>query len=169
MAEIQDADPYFNEKISRNRLYSSKTNAQLTPQQEDWLAAHGEIRVGYRENYLPFCGKDEQTGELTGALKDYLANALNNLNSQNLQFTTIPYESTEAALDALQAGEVDCVFPVYLNTYDAAQRGIMLTDPAMETEMNAIMRVSDRHDLSDDTTIRFAVNASTINVETLLM
>lgn len=169
MAEIQDADPYFNEKISRNRLYSSKTNALLTPQQEDWLAAHGEIRVGYRENYLPFCGKDEQTGELTGALKDYLANALNNLNSQNLQFTTIPYESTEAALDALQAGEVDCVFPVYLNTYDAAQRGIMLTDPAMETEMNAIMRVSDRHDLSDDTTIRFAVNASTINVETLLM
>ncbi len=169
MAEIQDSDPYFNEKISRNRLYSSKTNALLTPQQEDWLAAHGEIRVGYRENYLPFCGKDEQTGELTGALKDYLAHVLNNMNSPNLRFTTIPYESTEAALNALNAGEVDCVFPVYLSTYDAAQRGMMLTDAAMETEMNAILRISDRHDLSDDTTIRFAVNASTLNVESLIM
>ena len=169
MAEIQDLDPYFKEKISQNRLYTSKTSAMLTPEQEDWLKQHGEIRIGYRENYLPFCGKDEQTGELTGALKDYLAHAANNLNSPLLQFTPIPYESTEAALNALQAGEVDCVFPVYLSTYDAEQRGMIMTDPALETEMNAIMRISDRQDLSGESTITFAVRANTVNVDTLIM
>ena len=168
MAEIQDADPYFNEKISKHRLYSSKTNALLMPEQEDWLAAHGEIRIGYRENYLPFCSTNEQTKELIGALKDFLAHAVNNLNSPNLRFSTTPYESTEAALNALNEGEVDCVFPVYLSSYDAEQRGLMLTDPAMETEMNAIMRIADRQILSDDSTLTFAFNENTVNVETLI-
>ena len=169
MAEIQDEDPYFNERISQNRIYNNKTNALLTPQQEDWLKEHGEIRIGYRDNYLPFCSTDEETGELTGALKDYLAHTLNNLNSPNLKFKAVPYPSTEDALSALNSGEVDCVFPVNLSTYDADQRGIRLTDPAMETEMNAILRTSDRQDLSDDTKMTFAVNANMINVETFIM
>ena len=169
MAEIQDEDPYFNEKISRDRLYNKSTNALLTPAQEDWLAEHGEIRIGYRDNYLPFCSTDEETGELTGALKDYLAHAVNNLNSQSLKFKTIPFDSTEAALQALGAGEIDCVYPLCLSTYDAAERGIMLTDPAMKTEMNAIMRVSDSRTLSADTTITFAVNENMINIESFIM
>lgn len=169
MAEIQDEDPYFNEKISKERIYYSKTNTLLAPQQEDWLKEHGEIRIGYRDNYLPFCSTDAETGELTGALKDFLAHAANNLNSPNLSVKTIPYDSTEDALQALKSGEVDCVFPVYLSTYDADLRGIRLTDPAMETEMNAIMRVSDRQELSDESMITFAVNANMVNVETFIM
>ena len=169
MAEIQDEDPYFNEKISKERIFSSKTNALLTPQQEDWLKEHGEIRIGFREDYLPFCDTDNDSGELTGALKDYLAHALNGLNSQELKFKTVPYTTIEDALSALTAGEVDCVFPVYLSTYDADQRGIRLTDPAMKTEMNALMRVDDRQELSDESTITFAINDRMVNVETFIM
>ncbi len=169
MAEIQDEDPYFNEKISKQRLYSSKTNAMLAPKQEDWLKEHGAIRIGYRSNYLPFCGTDEETGELTGALKDYLAHAKSHLNSPNLEFDTVPYNSLDEALDALSAKEVDCVFPVYLSTYDADQRGMRLTDPAMKTEINAILRISDPKSLSDDSNITFAVNANMLNMDTFIM
>ena len=169
MAQIQDEDPYINEKISKQRLYSSKTNAMLAPDQEDWLAEHGEIRIGYRDNYLPFCSTDEKTGELTGALKDYLAHIQNKMNSQKLSFRTVPYESTEAALAALRAGEVDCVFPVNLSTYDADQRGVRLTEPAMSTEMNAILRSADRQSLSEDSTLTFAVNANMVNIDTFIM
>lgn len=169
MAEIQDSDPYFNERISKDRIYNNKTNALLTPQHEDWLAEHGEIRIGYRNNYLPFCDTDEKTGELTGALKDFLAHAQNNLNSQNLSFKTIPYDTTEDVLKALEAGEIDCAFPVYLSTYDADQRQIILTDPAMETEMNAIMRISDHQALSSESQFTFAVNENMVNVDTFIM
>ena len=169
MATIQDEDPYFNETISKDRIYNSKTNCLLTAQQEDWLKEHGEIRIGYRENYLPFCSIDKESGELTGALEDYLAHAVNNINSPNLKFKTIPYASTEDALKALSAGEVDCVFPVYLSTYDAEQRGIRLSSAAMETQMNAIMRIDDRQTLSDDTKMTFAVNANMLNVDTFIM
>ena len=168
MEKIQDDDPYFNEKIAEDRIYFRSANTLLTPQQEDWLTEHGEIRIGYRDNYLPFCSTDEDTGELTGALKDYLVHAENNFNSSALSFKTIPYDSTQDALDALEAGEVDCIFPLCMSTYDAEQRGIMLTDPAMETGMNAILRLSDRQELSDESRLRFAVNVNMVNIESFI-
>lgn len=169
MAEIQDEDPNFNEKISKDSIYYKKTIALLTPRQEEWLEHHGAIRIGYRDNYLPFSSIDEETGELTGALKDYLIHAVSSLNSEHLQFETVPYESTEAALAALQAGEIDCVYPVYLSTYDADQRGVMLTEAAMETEMNAIMRFTNRQSLSADSSLTFAVNADMVNIDSFIM
>ena len=83
LASIQDEDPYFNQRVSEENLYLTRTNAFLTPGQEEWLMKHGMIRVGYRDNYLPFCAKDPETGEVTGALKDYLAHAENNLKSSD--------------------------------------------------------------------------------------
>ena len=168
MAAIQDEDPYFNERISKERIFNSKSKTVLSGQQDDWLKEHGEIRIGYRNGYLPFCDTDDSK-ELTGALKDYLAHLMSNMNSSNLKFKTIPYDKTEDALKALEDGEVDCVFPIYMSTYDAAERGIMLTDPVMKTEMNAIMRTSDRQDLSEDSKLTFAVNANMLNIESFIM
>lgn len=169
MATIQDDDPYFNEKISQDRIYASKSKALLSPQQEEWLSTHGEIRIGYRENYMPFCSTDNKTGELTGALGDFLNHVKNNLNNPYLSFKTYPYKSTEDALQALENGEVDCVFPIYLNTYDADTRGMRLTDSVMDTEMNAIMRANDRKVLSAESEITFAVNANMINIDSFIM
>ena len=170
LAGIQDEDPYFNQKISEEHHYNTtKKDIFLTPAQEDWISVHGPIRVGYLADYLPFCRTDSETGELTGALKDYLAHALNNLRSSAVQFEAIPYSSTEAALQAMSAGEVDCVFPVNLNAYDAEQRGVRLTDPAMKTEMNAVTRASDDQGISRDSTLTFAVAEDDPNEETFIM
>ena len=169
LAEIHDEDPYFNKKITEQRTYDVRTNTMLTPEIEDWIKEHGEIRIGYRDNYLPFCDMDDETGELTGALKDYLVHAGNILNRPYIQFVTIPYASTKEALEALSAGEIDTYFPVYLSTYDADQRELRLTDPAMKTEMNAIMRTSDSERLSNDSTVTIAVNEGMMNIETFIM
>ncbi len=169
LAGIRDEDPYFNERLTEERLYNVRTNAFLTPAQEDWLAAHGPIRIGYREDYLPFCQSGRQTGELTGALMDYLVHAENNLNAADVRFETVPFDSTQAALDAMKAGEIDCVFPVYLSSYDADEMDIRLTNPAMKTEMNAVMRDSQSQDLSPDSTITFAVNEGDPNTKTFIM
>jgi diguanylate cyclase (GGDEF) domain len=169
LVNIQDEDPYFNHKITEERLYGAKTNALLTPIQEDWIKEHGPIRLGYRDNYLPFCDCDDETGELTGALKDYLAHAENNLNNSNVVFETIPFNSTNEALTALKEGKIDAVFPVYLSSYDADQMEIRLTDPAMKTEMNAIVRSSDSRTLLKDSSITFAINEGMMNIETFIM
>lgn len=166
LAEIQDEDPYFNQKISGDRLYSERASALLTPIQEDWIKEHGPIRIGYRDDYLPFCDTVDETGELTGALKDYFAHAENNLKDSNIEFETIPFKSTQEALDALKAGEIDAVFPVYLSTYDADQMDIRLTDPAMKAEMNAVMRSTDDRSLSSESDIKLAINEGMMNIET---
>ena len=168
LAGIQDEDPYFYERLSDERMYNSKTNLSLTPIQEEWLINHHVIRVGYRENYAPFCQTDERTGELTGALKDFLAHTENNLNVEVI-FETVPYDTTEAAIEALKKGEVDCVFPVYLCSYDADQMGIRLTSPAMKTEMHAVMRTSEERGLSQKSEIIFAVDAGNLNNDTFIM
>ena len=140
LSGIQDEDPYFNQRISEEHHYNTtKKDIFLTPDQEDWLSAHGAIRIGYLDDFLPFCQSDRETGALTGALKDYLAHAVNSLR-KDIRFEAVPYASTEAALKAMKAGEIDCVFPVNLSSYDADQMGVRLTDPAMKTEMNVVMR-----------------------------
>ena len=169
MAQIQDEDPFFNERLARTRFHSSNSNNVFSAEQEAWIAQHGSIRIGYRQNYFPFCSLDESTGELTGALSDFMAHAMNNLNSPDLDFTMVPYATTEDALNALESGEIDCVFPVYLSTYDADQRGLRLTDPVVETQMNAILRNSDVQELSSNTTMTFAVNANMVNVDSFIM
>ncbi|MBR6274295.1 MAG: transporter substrate-binding domain-containing protein, partial [Lachnospiraceae bacterium] len=167
LAGIQEDDPYFNQRLTEERLYNSKTNISLTAIQEEWLKNHSTIRVGYRDNYLPFCDTDDKTGELIGALKDYLVHADNNLNL-DIKFETKAYESTEAAIKAMKDGEVDCVFPVYLSTYDAEQMGIRLTSPAMKSEMNVVRRISDDSVLSQESQIIIAVDEGNLNIETFV-
>lgn len=169
LAGIQDEDPTFSQRISQEWLYDARMNAHLTPDQEEYLAEHGAIRIGYQEDCFPFCRYDKETGGLTGALKDYLAHVSNQLGDTGVRFVTKPYGSIEAALEAMQAGEIDCVFPVNLSSYDADKNGVRLTNPVMTTEMNAVTRDTENRDLSHDSAITFAVKAGSPNIETFIM
>ena len=168
LSAIQDEDQYFNQRVSEENLYLTKTNAFLTSSQEEWLTKHGPIRIGYRDNYLPFCAKDPKTGELTGALGDYLAHAASSLKNSDIRFETVAYPTTEAALEALKNGEIDCVFPVNLSSYESDSLGVRLTNPVMKTEMHAVMRTSKHHHLSRDSSFTFVINQGNANIETFI-
>ena len=169
LSGIQDEDPGFRARLTQDNNYNTNTNLFLTPDQEDWLKGHGAIRIGYREGFLPFCESSKETGELTGALKDYLAHAENHMRSYDIRFEAVPYSSTRAALDAMKDGEIDCVFPVNLSSYDCTRFDVWVTGPAMKTEMNAVMRASDQQSISRDSTITFALTGDDLNIETFRM
>ena len=169
LSSIRDEDPYFIERLSEERLITNRTDAYLTVAQTDWIKAHETVRIGYVEDFYPFCKKDEKTGELTGALRDFLAHAENNLKDSDGRFEAIPYASAGAAMEAMKAGEVDCVFPVYLNAYDADQAGVRLTNPAMKTGINTVMRESDSQSVSRESQMVMAVAAGDPNIDTFIM
>ncbi len=169
LAGIQDEDPDFKYRISENNNYSTNTDIFLTPEQEDWLKKHGTIRIGYRDSSLPFCEADEESGELTGALGDFLTHASNHLRSYNIQFEAVPCASTKYALEALHSGEIDTLFPVNLSSYDAGEMGVWVTSPVMKTEINALMRTSNRQSLSRDSSISFAVHEDDLNIESFIL
>ena len=53
LAGIHEEDPYFNERLSEERIYNTRTNASLSPTEDDWINNHGTIRVGYLDQHTP--------------------------------------------------------------------------------------------------------------------
>lgn len=168
MSAILDEDPYFNQRLFDQYVQLTKTNAFLPQRLEDWLKNHGTIRVGYPDNYLPFCASDKTTGELTGALKAYLAHAANCLKNANISFEAVPCSGIDALLGALQRGEVDCIFPVNISTYNGEMMGLLLTNHVMKTEMSVLMRAEGRPEITSESRLTVAIVERNINYETFI-
>lgn len=56
----------FNQQLTEKFNKASSVNSFLTPEEKDWLSGHGTIRVGYRDNFLPFCDMDDEAQTLNG-------------------------------------------------------------------------------------------------------
>lgn len=168
LSAIQDEDPFYNQKIAEEYVNLLRTNAFITPVQDNWLKEHGTIRVGYREDYLPFCATDKKTGELTGALKDYLVQASNCLKNADIRFEAVPYSTTDDALAAMKDGEIDCVFPVNLSSYDGEEKGVLTISPIMRTEMNLLMRDEEQENRTGAQDKTVAIEEGNTNFETFV-
>jgi len=165
---IQDENKHYSEQLTAKYLQNAGTNLYLTVEEREWLDAHGPIRVGFQDNYLAFCAAD-QNGNLTGALKDYLEFASGVLQNASPVFEAVVYPTASAALEAVKNGEVDCMFPANLTDYDAEQAGVVMTQPMMRTEMDAVVRAKDKKDFLRSSKVRVGVNQGNPNYEMFLM
>ena len=165
---IQDENKHYAEQLTAKYLQNTSTNLYLTVEEQAWLDAHGPIRVGFQDNYLAFCAAD-QNGNLTGALKDYLDFASGVLQNASPIFEAVVYPTASAALEAVRNGEVDCMFPANLTDYDAEQAGVVMTQPMMRTEMDAVVRAADKKDFLRSNQVRVGVNQGNPNYEMFLM
>ena len=168
MSRIQDENPYYNQRMFEKYVQQFGSNAFLTSAEQAWLSAHGVIRVGYQDNYLAFCARDSATGELTGALKDYLAAASDCVTNAHLDFEATAFPTAAAALEALKRGEVDCVFPANLSSYDGEVMEIVMTPPLMRTEMYAVVRQNDQDIFGSKDHVIVAVNEGNPNYTSFL-
>ena len=169
MSRIQDEDRYYNQQMSDRYFNSSGVNAFLSADETGWLAGHGPIRVGYQDNYLAFCAQDKTTGELTGALKDYLACVSDCMENAHIDFQTIAYPTVSTAMEALKNGEVDCVFPANLSSYDGEKMGVLMSPPILRTDIHAVVRMSEQNDFSRKKHVIVAVNEGNPNYDTFLL
>lgn len=168
MSRIEDENRFYNEELNEKYMRSSGSNMFLTAAEKAWLDGHGVIRVGYQDNYLAFCASDEK-GELTGALKDYLSCAATALENAALSFEAVSYPTAAAAMEALEKGEVDCVFPANLNDYDSETMGVVMSPALMRTEMDAVVRAADQKAFIRKEQVVVAVNEGNPNYEMFLV
>lgn len=166
---IQSENIYYNQQLQKKYFSISDTNLLLSQDELEWVTEHGAVRVGYRDNYLAFCEQDKSTGELTGALRDFLDMASHCMKNAEIVFEPVPFPTTEKALEALKNGEVDCVFPMNISVYDGEKIGVLTTVPQMQTEMYAVVREGALRDFSLDGEITAAVNEGNPSYETFLM
>ena len=135
---IQNEDPFYNQKLYQKYIWLTNTGIVFTKNECEWLSSHNTIKVGYRDNYQPFCF--EEAGMASGALKDYLEYAAENIDVVPVNYEPVAFATTEEALDALQKGEIDVVFPVSMSTYDSEISNLFLTSPVMNTEIYALVK-----------------------------
>ncbi len=166
LTAIQDEDPFVNQRLLDQYIKQTRTNAFLTPSLQNWLKEHGAIRVGYLGGYLPFCAKDPETGELTGALKNYLDSASDSLKNAGVSFETAAFPSLDAAITAMKSGEIDCVFPTNISTYTGEQMGLITVNPIMKTEMSVLIRADDRPESIHEKPFTVALDEGNLNFET---
>lgn len=166
--KIQDENKYFDQQLYDKYLNNSETNRYLNTSEKDWLKKHKTIKVGYQDNYLAFCAKDPSTGELTGALRDYLDYASGSFENADIKFETICFSTSSSAIEALKNGEIDCMFPANLASYDAENLDLLTTPPLMHTEMDAVVRASDQKSFLRDDHVIVAVNEGNTNYDLFL-
>ncbi len=169
MGKIYDENSYYNQYLRGKYISFAGANLFLTVKEQQWLTEHGPIRVGYRDNYMAFCAQDKDTGELTGALKDFLSMASRALKNAKIDFEAVPFRTTSDALEALQRGEVDCIFPVNFSDYDGEELGLLITSPLMQTDMVAVVRESSQRKISMQEKLTVAVNEGDPNYDIFLM
>ena len=130
LKKINEENRYFNQQLHERYVKSTGASLYLNDAEKAWLSSHGAVKVGYLDNYLPFCAKEEDTNELTGALKDYLDYASDVIVNAELNFETICYKNQAEALEALRKGEIDCIFPSNLSVSDGEEMGLVFTTPS---------------------------------------
>ena len=168
MNRIQDENTYYNQQLHEKYLSNGGAKQYLNTGEKAWLSDHDTIRVGYQDGYLAFCASDEN-GQLIGALKDYLDFASTSLENAHLFFETTAYPSAGAAMEALKAGEIDCMFPANLTDYDGESLEIVMSPPIMRTEMDAVVRAADQKEFIRKDDIRVCVNEGNTNYEMFLV
>lgn len=169
MGKIHDVNRYYNQEMFFKYFSASGVNLYLDGKELAWLAEHGTIRVGYQDGYLAFCARDPATGELTGALKDYLAFASNCLENARLDFEAVAYPSAEAAMTALKNGEVDCMFPANLTDYDGEMNGVFMLPTIIRTDISAVVRKADKKTFAEREQVSVAVNLGNLNYDMFLL
>ncbi|MBR6221285.1 MAG: transporter substrate-binding domain-containing protein [Clostridia bacterium] len=165
MNRIQDENKYYNQQLHEKYLGSFNTDRYLSSREKAWLSDHDTIRVGYQDGYLAFCATDPETGELTGALKDYLAYASTCLEDAHLNFEAVSYPTASAAIEAMKRGDVDCVFPANLTDCDSEALDVVMSPPLMRTEMDAVVRASEQKEFVRKQDVVVAVNQGNTNYD----
>jgi diguanylate cyclase (GGDEF)-like protein len=169
LSRIQNENRYFNQQMTERYLKAADANVQLSADERNWLSGHGAIRVGYQDNYLAFCAADKTTGELTGALKDYLSCAADCLEGVHLDFEAVGYPTVEAAMEDLKKGKIDCVFPANFSGYDGEKLGVVLSPPLMRTDVYAVVRQADMNSFTNRKHVVVAENEGNSNYDSFVL
>ena len=167
MSKIQDENRYYNQQLYEKYIRTAGANAFFTTQETQWIKTQKTVRIGYRDNYMPFCSQDEN-GNLTGILKDYLRLASNSVSNVEINFETKAYPNTEEAMKAMRNGDIDCVFPTNLVGYEAETQSVVTTPAIVSSEVYAVVRMSDPNIFDKHGPIVAAVNKGNLNYEAVL-
>ena len=127
--------PFFADDLYK-RYLATISNAALSREEEDWLAQHGAIRIGYLNNDGGVSSIDG--GKLVGVINDYIKFAEDCLGEKALKFEVRGFATQQEQLDALRDGKIDMIFHGSQNPYAGEQNGFILSNSILTANMAAV-------------------------------
>ena len=164
MRVLDEADPFYTADLYK-RYFSLDYTPILTGEEKAWLKEHGAIRMGFLTSDGGVSTYDPATGELTGAITDYIQFAAACLGNQKLEFQIVGYDSIEAELDALKSGEIDMIFHFNQNPNLAEEYRVACTSTTWITNL---MAVTNKQHFNESKANRIAVPQNKLSLKKYL-
>jgi len=164
MSVLDEADPFYTADLYK-RYFSLDYTPILTSEEKAWLRKHGTIRMGFLTSDGGVSTYDPATGELTGAITDYIQFATGCLGNQELEFQIVGYDSIEAELDALKSGEIDMIFHFNQNPNLAEEYRVACTSTTWITNL---MAVTNKEHFNESKANRIAVPQNKLSLKKYL-
>ena len=137
MRQLEQDSPFFKADLYKE-YFTLDYNQSLTGGEKSWLEEHGDIRIGFLNNDPVIFSMDEETGQLTGMLSEYISYAKDCLGNQTLKFNIQEYDDYSEMLQALQNQEIDMIFYVGKNPDLAEKKGYTFTNTAWTYSLMAV-------------------------------
>ncbi|MCR5622629.1 MAG: transporter substrate-binding domain-containing protein [Treponema sp.] len=150
-------DPNYINSLRAKYYPTSISSRSFSFAERKWLDDHDILRIGFLDNYLPFCGTTPD-GSATGLVKDVVDEILENLNIKDLTVEFFRYDSSDRMTRALGDKEIDVCFPVGGGLFFSEENGIYQSKTVVSTSVEVIYNSASTHRLKDLNTSHFAVN-----------
>lgn len=137
MRKMESDKPFYADELYQ-RYLSATASPVLSQEEKNWVAKHGEIRVGYLKDDAGVSSYDSDNGELVGVINDYVKFAKNCLSNETLNFKLVEFHSLTEQMEALKENKIDMIFHFSQNPYIAEQNGFALSNSVLEIDMAAV-------------------------------
>ena len=136
---LASKEPYYINDLSKKYFSKNAISLQVATEERKWLEAHDyTITIGYMDNFLPYCGTDEN-GNATGIMVDVINEAFSNINpAKPIRFEYRPYNSTEEMIQATHSHEIEIMFPVSNDIYFLEQNDLYHSVDVITSAMNLV-------------------------------
>ena len=151
MRRITHDKPFYEDDLYK-RYLSASSEETLSNEEKIWINQHGTIRVGYLKSDIGASLSDAKDSEPVGIINDYIGYAENCLGNQTLGFELKGFESQEKQLQALKDDEIDMIFHINQNPYEAEQNMIALSNTVFEVNVS-VLTASDHFDETVENTV----------------
>ena len=152
-AQLAVEEPNYLNSLRIKYHSVSLSSRAFSEVEREWLASHDKLRVGYLNNYLPYCDTDEQ-GNALGLMCDVVNKMLESLSIKDLTVEYHGYDSFDEMIAAMSAEDIDVAFPVGGGLYYSEENGIYQSNPVVSSATELVFM----GEYNSETTARIAVN-----------
>ena len=154
LAALKESNPYFIQSLQLKYFNHTAVNAALSREESEWVTAHGSVKAGYLDDFMPYCDLAAD-GTVRGVISDVFREWLEQLDlTEKIRIEYKPYSGYDDMIAALRSGEIDAAFPVYDSIWNSEKLGIVQTNSLVESGVHMVYR----GEYSDATAERIAVS-----------